>query len=106
MDRWKEYDAKTLTPPCVVQHDVIGKEHLIWVWDGMTIHGPMSQENEEDAIKAVINKPVVEVMESDNRDTEIKQLKEENTKLKDDIAKATAQISELQKPIKEDEVIK
>lgn len=36
-NRWKEYDAKTLTPPCVVQHDVVGEEHLVWVWTGKNI---------------------------------------------------------------------
>lgn len=37
INKWKEYDAKTLTPPCVVQHDVLGEEHLVWVWTGKNI---------------------------------------------------------------------
>jgi hypothetical protein len=43
MNRWAEYNAGTLTPPAVVQHDQIGDEHLIWVWDGARIRGPFSR---------------------------------------------------------------
>ena len=35
--KWKEYNAETLVPPCVVQHDTVGKEHLVWVWTGENI---------------------------------------------------------------------
>lgn len=44
MNRWEEYKAGTLTPPCVVQHDEVGGHHLIWVWWGGTeILGPYSR---------------------------------------------------------------
>lgn len=49
MDRWREYEAGTLTPPCVVQHDCVNGEHLIWVWDGITIHGPLSRPEYDEA---------------------------------------------------------
>lgn len=41
MERWREYEAGTLTPPCVVQHDILGSDHLIWVWHGAGIVGPV-----------------------------------------------------------------
>lgn len=34
---WRDYESGKLTPPCVVQYDIIGKEHLIWVWAGEQI---------------------------------------------------------------------
>lgn len=34
MDRWDEYNDGALTPPAIVQHDVVGGEHLIWGWTG------------------------------------------------------------------------
>lgn len=37
INKWKDYDAGKLIAPAVVQYDTIGKEHLIWVWDGETI---------------------------------------------------------------------
>ena len=44
MNRWEEYKAGTLTPPCVVQHDEIGGHYLIWVWTGdKEILGPYSR---------------------------------------------------------------
>lgn len=49
MERWKEYDAGTLMPPCVVQHDQVGTEHLIWVWDGERIQGPFSRTSDDEA---------------------------------------------------------
>lgn len=44
MNRWAEYNAGTLTPPCVVQHDFVSGLHLVWVWDGSRITGPYSRE--------------------------------------------------------------
>jgi len=40
MNRWAEYRAGTLTPPVVVQHDVDGADHLIWVYTTAGIKGP------------------------------------------------------------------
>ena len=37
INKWKEYDDGKLTPPCVVQHDEINGEHLVWVWTGIKI---------------------------------------------------------------------
>ena len=37
LNRWKEYEAGTLTPPAIVQHDEINGEHLVWVWTGIKI---------------------------------------------------------------------
>lgn len=52
-DRWAEYQAGTLTPPVVVQHDQLGSEHLIWVWTGTQIMGPFSRPSyDETAIVA------------------------------------------------------
>lgn len=45
MNRWPEYNAGTLTPPAVVQHDQIGEEHLIWVYTAGGISGPYSRRS-------------------------------------------------------------
>lgn len=45
MNRWAEYKSGTLTPPAVVQHDQVGSEHLIWVWTGAAIIGPLSRRS-------------------------------------------------------------
>lgn len=43
VNRWAEYEAGTLTPPVVVQHDVVTGEHLVWVWcTDLRIRGPLS----------------------------------------------------------------
>ena len=43
-NRWAEYNAGTLTPPVVVQHDTLASgEHLVWVWTGERIQGPFSR---------------------------------------------------------------
>jgi hypothetical protein len=52
INRWKEYDAGTLTPPCVVQHDVLGKENLIWVWTGTEIKSFSRDTFDEESILA------------------------------------------------------
>jgi hypothetical protein len=40
-NRWAEYNAGTLTPPVVVQHDTTtGGLHLIWVYTVDGIFGP------------------------------------------------------------------
>jgi uncharacterized sporulation protein YeaH/YhbH (DUF444 family) len=50
MHRWPEYTAGTLSPLSVVQHDVTSQgEHLIWVWDGGRIHGPLSRATYDEA---------------------------------------------------------
>lgn len=55
MDRWAEYDAGTLTPPAVVQHDEVAGEHLIWVYTGHAIVGPLSRRTyDEPAIVAEV----------------------------------------------------
>ena len=90
MNRWKEYDAGKLTPPCVVQHDQIRDEHLVWVWDGEKIHGPISRTSFDEkevfatveAIKQMAEMPV-EVVQ-DAKDIEIASLKEEVATLKSD----------------------
>jgi hypothetical protein len=45
MNRWKEFKAGKLAKPCVVQHDELPGEHLVWVWcsDGV-IRGPFSRK--------------------------------------------------------------
>ena len=50
VNRWNDYNIGKLTPPAIVQHDIIGKEHLIWVWTGKEIVGPLSRTeyNEEE----------------------------------------------------------
>jgi len=50
MDRWEEYNGGKLTTPAVVQHDIVGAEHLIWVCvDGKTIIGPLSRAEYDEA---------------------------------------------------------
>lgn len=48
-DKWAEYRAGTLVPPAVVQHDEVNGEHLIWVWTGENIVGPMSRRGFDEA---------------------------------------------------------
>ena len=44
-NRWPEYDAKTLVPPVVVQHDTMASgEHLVWVYAADGITGPYSRK--------------------------------------------------------------
>jgi hypothetical protein len=50
INRWKEYDAGELTPPCVVQHDEINEEHLSWVWTGNKIIQVSRKTYDEQAI--------------------------------------------------------
>lgn len=49
MHRWPEYDAGTLVPPAVVQHDEVNGEHLVWVWTGEKIVGPLSRKVYDEA---------------------------------------------------------
>lgn len=70
MDKWKDYDAGKLTPPCVVQYDIVGKEHLVWVWDGSQIVGPLSMPIYDEAkaleiVMAMKNETVITI-EQDN----------------------------------------
>jgi hypothetical protein len=86
MNRWKEYSEKSLTPPVVVQHDYDGKEHLVWVWDGKAIKGPISRQTYDEAaiIAGVIaeNKEVSE----DAREDEGSVLKDKIVQLEADKA--------------------
>ena len=98
MDRWKEYNAGKLKPPCVVQHDVVRDEHLIWVWDGVNIQGPFSRTKYDEVellvtamtVKDTVIEPVLDAKELiiAEKETEIVALKIENTKLKEDLAAA------------------
>lgn len=97
MDRWKEYNNKTLTPPCVIQHDIIRDEHLIWVWDGVSIIGPLSTSDEDVAINIATTKPAEIEIIVDAKDERIKQLIEENTQLKSDIAVALDRVDVMEK---------
>jgi len=50
MNRWPEYNAGTLTPPVIVQHDIapLG-EHLIWVYAVGGILGPYARPTYDEA---------------------------------------------------------
>lgn len=56
-NKWREYEAGTLTPPAIIQHDYDGTEHLIWIWTGTRIVGPLSriEYNEQDIINMAVN---------------------------------------------------
>ena len=56
INKWREYEAGTLIPPVVVQHDYDGTEHLVWVWTGTRIIGPLSRNvfDETDIMNAVL----------------------------------------------------
>lgn len=56
INRWREYEAGKLTPPCVVQHDEVGKEQLVWVWTGEQIVGPLSRNSFDE--KSVVEEAV------------------------------------------------
>lgn len=43
INKWREYEAGILTPPAIIQHDYDGVEHLVWVWTGTRIVGPISR---------------------------------------------------------------
>lgn len=50
MNRWAEYNAGTLTPPVVVQHDVLPSgENLIWIYTPDGILGPYSRATYDEA---------------------------------------------------------
>lgn len=51
MHRWPEYDAGTLVPPAVVQHDEVNGEHLVWVYESVDrgIQGPISRRSYDEA---------------------------------------------------------
>ena len=58
INKWNEYNAETLTPPCVVQCDHNADEYLIWIWTGAKILGPISRSEYNES------RVVDEVMES------------------------------------------
>ena len=67
LNRWREYEAGTLTPPTIIQHDEQNGEHLAWVWTGVQIVGPLSrmEYNEQDIIDtAVASTQPVQIEES------------------------------------------
>jgi len=92
MERWQEYKDGKLTPPAIIQHDVVGKENLIWVWTGDAIIGPLSRLDYDEAailqdVATIIAE--MEIVPVDSREVEIETLKTqistltaENTMLK------------------------
>lgn len=87
MDRWAEYNAGKLTPPVVVQHDICGDEHLIWVWDGKAIQGPFSRSVfDEKAViaDAVVVKEIATVPFVDEKEAQISALQAKVIKLEDE----------------------
>jgi len=62
MDRWAEYDIGTLIPPAVVQHDMDGGIHQVWVYcTDQRIRGPWPRPSyNEAAILAYAEQQVVE----------------------------------------------
>ena len=57
LNRWREYESATLTPPTIIQHDEQNGEHLVWVWTGTQIVGPLSrmEYNEQDILDTAVN---------------------------------------------------
>ena len=43
INKWNEYNAGAIMPPCVVQCDHDADEYLIWIWTGDKILGPISR---------------------------------------------------------------
>lgn len=96
MDKWADYKAGKLIPPCVVQHDVVRDENLIWVWDGVNIQGPFSRAKYDEAeilatamtVKDAVATPALDPKEVviAEKEAEIVALKAENAKLKEDLA--------------------
>ena len=68
-NKWREYEAGTLTPPAIVQHDYDGTEHLIWVWTGTQIVGPLSRNtyDETDILNIVAELEQMPQPESDEQ---------------------------------------
>lgn len=67
MNRWAEYNAGTLTPPAVVQHDQIGGEHLVWVYAAGRIVGPYSRSRyDESTTLAEIVESLILAEENEN----------------------------------------
>lgn len=64
-NRWREYEAGTLTPPAIIQHDEQNREHLIWVWTGTQIIGPLSRReyNEQNIIDTAVASAQIEQIE-------------------------------------------
>jgi len=67
---WPEYNAGTLTPPVVVQHDTMPSgEHLIWVYTASGILGPYSRTTYDEAtFTAEITEMLTAQEEADNAD--------------------------------------
>jgi len=92
MDRWADYRAQRLTAPAIVQHDVIGDEHLYWVWTGGTrIVGPLSRRGDKASevlviAAAVASVETVDAPVTDPRDVRIAALETENADLRRQIA--------------------
>jgi hypothetical protein len=111
MERWKEFNDKTLVPPCVIQHDIIRDEHLIWLWDGELIHGPLSRKSYDEneiigKVENIKNMVFVSVVDPINaiiadKEAEVVALREENTKLKSDLSVAMAAIGTKEEPLEE-----
>ena len=68
MNRWSEYNAGTLTPPVVVQHDVMPSgENLIWIYTIEGILGPYSRTTyDEAAFTAEITEMLTTQEENEN----------------------------------------
>lgn len=107
-DHWQAYQDGKLTPPAVVQHDIVNGQHLIWVWDGMAIQGPFSRssydEKEITATAAAIAAQPKQIEQVDARDTKIVTLEAQvvtltaaNAKLTADLAAAKAEAAEVTK---------
>jgi hypothetical protein len=85
MDRWADYRAGRLTPPCVVQHDVVSRVHLVWVWTGAEIVGPLARASFDAAAvlrdATSIRERATPVQMVDERDAEIVALRAERAVL-------------------------
>ena len=74
-NKWKEYNAETLVPPCVVQHDTVGKEHLVWVWTGENIVQVSRLKYDEKSILTdVMTVSEKSIVTTDPKDTIISEL--------------------------------
>ena len=100
MNRWAEFRAGTLTPPAVVQRDT-GPDGtvLLWIWDGISIIGPVSRKSGlvDDNAVAVEVRDVVRDRPA-SRDV-IDDLRDTIRNLRDTIDQKNARIDTLQTTI-------
>ena len=101
MNRWAEYRAGTLTPPVVVQRDIVlNGSAMLWIWDGESIIGPVSRKSDADDVAVAVEVKNTVKDRSGLRDV-IEDLRDTIRNLRDTIDEKNARIDALQATVSE-----